>query len=175
VIGQMLDYAANGVRYWPVEMLRARFEAGCAAHSPPLDPTRALVEALGISVGDTAETIAAFWSRVKTNLQAGRIRMVFVADEIPVELARVVEFLNAELDPAQVLAVEVKQFANDTLRTLVPRVIGQTARKAADIGGRKWDEPSFFWELEQRRGKRETSACRAIFDWADLHLQGAPG
>jgi hypothetical protein len=62
---------------------------------------------LGDSAGDSEDGIAAFWSRVKTNLQAGRIRMVFVADEIPIELARVVEFLNTEMDPAEVLAVEV--------------------------------------------------------------------
>jgi hypothetical protein len=29
VVGQMLDYAANAVVYWPVETIRARFEEGC--------------------------------------------------------------------------------------------------------------------------------------------------
>src|SRR6516165_10561411 len=29
VVGQMLDYAANAVAYWPVETIRARFEEGC--------------------------------------------------------------------------------------------------------------------------------------------------
>jgi hypothetical protein len=29
VVGQMLDYAANVVAYWPVEAVRARFEEGC--------------------------------------------------------------------------------------------------------------------------------------------------
>ena len=33
-----------------------------------------------------------FWQRAKTNLQAGRVRMVFVADEIPTELRRIVDF-----------------------------------------------------------------------------------
>jgi hypothetical protein len=46
--------------------------------------------------------------------------MVFVADEIPLELARMVEFLNAQMDPAEVLAVEVKQFTNTLLRPLSP-------------------------------------------------------
>jgi hypothetical protein len=173
VIGQMLDYAANGVRYWPVGTLRARFEARCAALVPPQDPTEALAHALGIREGENEDIIAAFWSMVKTNLQAGRIRMVFVADEIPVELARVVEFLNAEMDPAEVLAVEVKQFANDALRTLVPRVIGQTAEAQIKKGGgrthREWDEASFFSDLEQRRGKRDASLARGIYDWA-THL-----
>lgn len=31
VVGQMLDYGANAVVYWPVEQLRAEFEQGCAA------------------------------------------------------------------------------------------------------------------------------------------------
>jgi hypothetical protein len=30
VVGQMLDYAANAVVYWPVEDIRARYEATCA-------------------------------------------------------------------------------------------------------------------------------------------------
>jgi hypothetical protein len=29
VIGQMLDYAANAVAYWPVEEVKARFEGRC--------------------------------------------------------------------------------------------------------------------------------------------------
>src|SRR5262249_1203637 len=29
VVGQMLDYGANAVAYWPVEAIRARFDEGC--------------------------------------------------------------------------------------------------------------------------------------------------
>jgi len=32
------------------------------------------------------------------------IRMLFVADRIPAELRRIVEFLNEQMDPAEVLA-----------------------------------------------------------------------
>ena len=39
---------------------------------------------------------------------------------------RVVESLNSQMDPAEVLAVEVKQFVGENLKTLVPRVVGQT-------------------------------------------------
>jgi hypothetical protein len=168
VIGQMLDYAANGVRYWPVETLRARFERTCEIQDPKQDPTKTLADAFSIEYG-SEDQVAAFWSRVKSNLQAGRIRMIFVADEIPVELARVVEFLNTQMDPAEVLAVEVKQFANDTLQTLVPRLVGQTAeaqgRKGIGTAQRQWDESSFFQELERRRGEREASVCREILQW----------
>jgi hypothetical protein len=68
----------------------------------------------------------AFWQSVKTNLQAGRIRMLFVADRIPPELRRVVEFLNRQMDPAEVLALELRQFQGEGLKTIVPVVYGQT-------------------------------------------------
>jgi hypothetical protein len=33
VVGQMLEYAANAIVYWPVETLRARFEGSCQSRS----------------------------------------------------------------------------------------------------------------------------------------------
>jgi hypothetical protein len=102
VVGQMLDYAANAVVYWPVEQLRAEFEQGCAAVGTT--PQVEIRDRLGLHDGD-AELL---WQRVKTNLQAGRIRMLFVADRIPAELRRIVEFLNEQMDPAEVLALELR-------------------------------------------------------------------
>ena len=49
-----------------------------------------------------------------------------MADEIPTELRHVVEFLNRQMDPAEVLAVEIKQYVGGDLKTLVPRIMGQT-------------------------------------------------
>jgi hypothetical protein len=46
---------------------------------------------------------------------------------IPPELRSSVEFLNQQMDPAQVLAVEIRRFVGTSLNVLVPRVIGQTA------------------------------------------------
>ena len=69
-----------------------------------------------------------FWTKVKTNLQAGKVRLVFVADGIPPELRRIVEFLNEQMVAAEVLAVEVRQYRGDGLRTLVPRVYGKTGQ-----------------------------------------------
>ena len=103
VVGQMLEYAANAVVYWPVEEIRAKFDATCQAKG--LNSEDALEAFLGPS-----EDSDAFWQKAKTNLQAGKIRMLFVADEIPKELRRIVEFLNEQMNPAEVLAVEIKQF-----------------------------------------------------------------
>jgi len=162
VVGQMLDYAANAVRYFPVEMLQSRFEERCRAER--LDAENELVRFLGAD-GD----VTTFWQNVKTNLQAGRIRMVFVADEIPHDLRRIVEFLNEQMDPAEVLAVEIRQYVATGLRTLVPRVIGQTAeaqQKKSPVARRQWDEASFFQQMQAHRSELETSGARRILQWA---------
>lgn len=160
VVGQMLDYAANAVVYWPVEAIRAEFEAN------PENPNRAVTDFLGDAGTDEEE----FWQKAKTNLQAGKIRLVFVADEIPAELRRIVEFLNQQMDPAEVLAVEIKQYVGGALRTMVPRVVGQTATAqqkknpvARTVG--QWDEAAFFQELEAQVPAAVVPA-RAIFEWS---------
>jgi len=124
VVGQMMDYAANGVAYWPIEQIRASFEREYEEQG--IDPAIQISQFLG---EDTDEE--SFWEQVEANLRAGRIRMLFVADQIPSELARIVEFLNEHMGP-EVLAVEIQPYqGGDGLRTLVPRLIGNTERAQA--------------------------------------------
>ena len=68
-----------------------------------------------------------FWQDVSTNLAAKRLRLLFVADDIPDPLKRVVEFLNGQMPAIEVLAVEIKQFRGKSTQILVPQVIGRTA------------------------------------------------
>ncbi len=165
VVGQMLDYAANAVVYWPIEHLQVRFERTCTDRGD--DPENALKEFLGPEGGEPER----FWQTVKTNLQAGRVRLLFVADVIPEELRRVVEFLNQQMDPAEVLALEVRQYVGPSLRTLVPRLIGRTAeaeqRKstAGTRPSRQWNEASFFNELIERGLTKEAQVARRLLDW----------
>ena len=66
------------------------------------------------------------------NLRAQRLRLLFVADEIPDTLERIVEFLNSHMPEIEVLAVEIKQFRGESTQTLVPRILG----RAADVSTR---------------------------------------
>ena len=73
-----------------------------------------------------------FWAQVDSNLSAGSVRLVVAADEIPKELARIIEFLNEQMK-ATVLGVELKYFeAEDGRRTLAPRLVGETERAATN-------------------------------------------
>ena len=172
VVGQMLDYASHAVAYWSADRLREQFEAACKATGD--DPIFLLQELLADETGDAA-AVDEFWMRVESNLRTGTIRLVFVADEIPRELRRIVEFLNTYLSPTEVLAVEVRQFVGSGgLKSLVPQVIGQTtraqARKSAGARPqRQWDEDSFFAELEERNGSAAVTTARQILKWCGLH------
>ena len=119
VVGQMLDYAAHAALTWTAQELRLTFEASTSNHH---DVLRDLLQTDDEPDADT------FWNDVATNLAATRLRLLFVADEIPDSLARIVSFLNEQTrDNIEVLAVEIKQFSGETTQTLVPRVIGRTA------------------------------------------------
>jgi hypothetical protein len=168
VVGQMLDYAANGVVYWPVEEIRSRFEAKCFTANQ--DSSHLLADLLGADAD-----IDAYWQRVKTNLQAGRIRMLFVADMIPPELRRIVEFLNVQMNPAEVLALELRQYEGEGLRTLVPTIYGKTeqaqTRKAPTGPNCQWDEVGVFSDMGQRAGPEAVQVGKSIATWMKSHCQ----
>ncbi|MBD2484598.1 hypothetical protein [Planktothrix sp. FACHB-1365] len=165
MIGQMLDYAANLAFYWPIESIIAQFEANCREQGR--DPEQVFEEFLGSDLNEDG-----FWQKVRTNLQAGKLRLVFVADDIANPLRRVVEFLNKQTDLVEVLALEIKQYVSqEGLKTLVPRLIGQTAeaqqKKLSAMGERRrWDEVSFFEEFQVRRGGDEAEMAEEIHNWA---------
>lgn len=160
VVGQMLDYAANCAIYWSVETLQSGLEQTCRQAGRESEVV--LTELLGPS-GEIDE----FWQRVKTNLQAKKIRLLFVADVIPLELRRIVEFLNEQMDPAEILAIELRQFAGGQLKTIVPTVYGQTQQATRKRGGvvTRWDERTLFDKLARTVGAKELHIARQIYEW----------
>jgi len=130
VIGQMLDYAANATLYWPTDRIRALAAETCGGTQQLDDCVRKLIGVTNAQ--DSVLEIQAYWRKVDHNLRNGELRLLFVADEIPRELRRVIEFLNEHMPRIEVLGVEVRQFAGERMRALVPRVIGQTERARQD-------------------------------------------
>lgn len=162
VVGQMLDYAANATEHWRVGHMRERFVANCQQRG--VDAAKRLREFLGDNV-DPEE----FWERANRNLQERKLRLLFVADVIPTELQRIVEFLNEQMNNTEVLAIEIKQFVGQQgLRSLVPRVIGQTTKAQTVKGTQRRptiNEDEFFAHLNQR-SPEAARVARKILDWA---------
>jgi hypothetical protein len=183
VVAQMLDYAANGSAFWTPEQLRARFEG-----ADPAGAAERLLGWLDSTGSDPDEVVDAFWLAVGTNLREGRIRLVFVADQIPASLQRLVEFLNEQMPRIEVLALEVQQYrvAEGQTGALVPRLVGQTSRaqavKEASVPTHPRDLPWTEDEvLEQvtHAGGDVLPVAQAVLKWArdrpDVRASGGRG
>lgn len=163
VVGQMLEYAAHASRAWTVGELREAFET--SADEDGDDPQEQLATLLGQPEPDEER----FWESVATNLAAERLRLLFVADEIPDELARVVEFLNRQMPDIEVLAVEIKQFRGGSSQIIVPRVIGTLAASVKAPAGRtrvKLTRESFLDAFDDAQIR---SAADRLLQVADNH------
>ena len=161
IVGQVLEYAAHAAGTWTADELRRTFEESASAdgHDPG--------EELRILLGTDRELDTnGFWENVATNLSARRMRLLFVADEIPDPLERVVEFLNAEMPNIEVLAVEIKQFRGEQTQTLVPRVLGRIANASGlplTGRGRSLNRETF---LDQFTVAEERNSAALILDVA---------
>jgi hypothetical protein len=128
------------------------------------DPDELVAEAAGPEA-DVEE----FWEQAGENLRSAKIRLVFVADQIPSELRRLIEFLNGQM-LAEVLGIEVRQYVGEGVKTLVPRVIGQTAeveaRKGPAIAGWFWASPGRAVDVRraggEARGRGGTRGARPV-------------
>lgn len=151
VVAQMLDYAANGAAWWSGGWMRDQLAIRCSGEG--LDPDEEVVRLLANSLG-----VEDFWQRAESNLRAGRLRLVFVADTIPKELLTIVEFLNSQFSQAEVFAVELRYFEGGEYSTHIPRVVGRTATAEA---------------VKQSTGRRRTWTRSEFVD--DALRRGPPG
>lgn len=174
VVAQMLDYASNGSAFWTPAHLRSWFESN--------DPGRAtehLMALLGPSQDDPDAAAEEFWQKVGANLKEGRIRLVFVADEIPASLQRLVEFLNEQMPRVEVLAVEIRQYRAKGSKpgALVPRIIGQTSRaqaakeQTASTAHRvtPWTADEVLQTVTDGASADGAAVAKTVINWAAAH------
>ncbi len=169
IVGQMLDYAATASGVWSGGGLRSAFEQDSVKRdADPVIELRKLLkpddDTEPDEEADLEDLIDEFWDRAATNLDANRLRLLFVADEIPAELERVVKFLNEQTrDNLEVLAVEVKQYPGKFGDALVSRVIGQAE---ANLNTRRPDarRASIREEVLERCTPSGRSALESLID-----------
>jgi len=165
VVGQLLDYAANAAANWGGDTLRQLFDQQCVERG--VDPDETVRESLAAVVD-----VDAFWASVRGNVAAERLRLVFVADAIPSELRRIVEYLNGQMTETEVVAIEVKQYRDATgaHQALVPRLVGDTEAARQTKGRaqtRRWDRESILATLEQRVDGVAAEVAQRLFGWVD--------
>jgi len=171
VVGQMLDYAANAVAYWPDGEMHRQFVDTCKKQDKNPD------EELLVTLGEGIE-VESFWETAEFNLKQGKVRLIFLADRIPPELQRIIEFLNEKMSPTEVLGVEIRYYSGEGFSTHIPRVIGQTGEAQLQKATRKgnslrntWDEESFFEDVAKRKEngsltEQQVLLIRQIYNFA---------
>jgi hypothetical protein len=127
IVGQMFDYAANGVKYWPIDRLREWLTARSGGADKAAEN---IVNLLEVEDNDRDATVESFWNRVDDNLSAGRLRLLFVADFIPHELRRIIEFLNEQMQQTEVLGIAIARHQSGGMQVLAPTVFGRTEHAA---------------------------------------------
>jgi hypothetical protein len=151
VIGQMIEYAANGHYYWDEADLATRATKNAEAGGSSLeDLLRSLSPDDDLSVGE-------FFERLQLNLKEGQLRLVFFLEESPLELRSIVDFLNRQMERSEVLLVEAQQFRDNATTVIYPRLFGFTEEarqvkksRTVSVGPkRKWDEVSFKESLNE--------------------------
>lgn len=162
VIGQIIEYAANASKSWASG--RARQHAVEYWSKKDQDLEGVLTQAYGdIDVEE-------FWGVVEANLDQGRIRLIIAADEIRPEVRRMIEYLNSEMQNAEVLGLELKAFGDSSESlVLVPRIVGQTqaeAERRLSVGGSNLWTRRDLSDAFDERSNRASKAMQQLLDWA---------
>ena len=76
-----------------------------------------------------------------------------------------VEFLNVQMSPAEVLGIEIRQYVGEGLQTLVPRVIGRTV---PTTGPReRWNRDRFFRAMAVGAEEAEIRIAEELLGYAE--------
>jgi len=166
VVGQMLEYAANGHYYWSKEDIRNYAEQVAKKNGMTLE------EEIKRLQPEEPETVDEFFQHVQDNLREGQIRLVFFMEESPAELKSVVEFLNKQMERSEVLIVEARQYEYEGTKIVTPVLFGFTeearqVKKTVSVttGQRKkWDKESFFNDARGRLKADEVNSIKLLLD-----------
>ena len=172
VVGQVMEYAANGQFYWDREILKSFSEKTAA------DTGEALDDALAKIQQEEQITADLFFQRVEENLKEGNVRLIFFMEEAPSELKSIVEFLNKQLDRTEMLIVEACQFEKEGLRVVAPSLFGYTeqarqAKKASVIepseSRRTWTRSSVVEHITDKGPSELASRVNRLLQFVDQH------
>jgi len=169
VIGQMLDYAANGHYYWSKDEIREYATQSAVANGLTIE------EEIKRLQPEEPDSVDVFFQRIQDNLREGQVRLVFFMEEAPQELKSIVDFLNKQMERSEVLIVEARQYESQGNRIVVPvlfgfteeaRLIKKTVSVTSSQGRKKWDKESFFNDAKQNLTETQFTSVKRLFEKA---------
>lgn len=160
IVGQLLDYAAHARGSLSTDRMQEWLEDEANRRGTTAETL--LAETLDVDDPDS------YWATVASNLDAERFRLVFVSDQIPPSLRRIIEFLSEHTD-IDVLGIEVSQYTDGegAQQIIVPRFVGETEgvreKKRGQRRRRRIDRDAL---LSSYASSEDKAAALALLDWA---------
>lgn len=171
VVGQILEYAANAQFYWTADFLKTCADTYAQEKGTTLDNLLLDLRPDGELSADGLFEVAV------QKLKQGIIRLVFFLDEAPRELKSLADFLNRQMEWAEVLVVEAKQYTDGQHTIIVPRLFGFTEQirvekevrreqSTQSPSRRKWSEGAFFADAQRRMSSDQLAAVRVLYQFS---------
>lgn len=150
VAAQMLDYASRA-SFWHIDKLQEL----ALEHNKDSETATSLLSSQD------------FWSIVDSNLKAGKLRMVFVADEIPDELATIITFLDKHLDTIDVYGVSITQYTSNGSTMYIKNIVELPEVAPESLEPLKeWNEERFLTQATSIGGAEVYDVTKKVVDWA---------
>ena len=156
VLAQVLDYgAALWSTYQDPESFLRMLEERLAARGESLSELLSFGEASEIEAG------------IKECIQSGSFRFIIMMDQVPSALKDLIQFVNSHSN-FSVYAVELEHYEHGDLHIFVPHVFGAEERKRGYVSSssKKWDEASFFQDLEEKTDAHTVAAVRKLYEFS---------
>jgi hypothetical protein len=171
VVGQMLDYVANGHHYWKASEIMEFAQQSASKQGRTIETA---IASLGPSL---VENIEVYFKEVETNLREGNVRMVFVLEDSSYELRSIVEFLQNQMQRVDVFLVEIRQYEVAGQRIVVPTLFGYTERahrakqdatQPRISGGRRvWNRESFMEDAQTKSTMAQLDSIKRVLSTAE--------
>lgn len=160
VVGQILEYTANAIAFWSPDFIESQLKERCQADD--LDIDEVIKEHSGKSVED-------FMALVSENLEASKIRILIVGEQIPIRLETTLEFLNKNMPKVEVIALEIQRYTHNNEQIIVPKIVGATdaAKAKAKIELSEEEKHEMFFKTLEAQDKDKADFCRRVLTWAD--------
>ncbi len=110
-------------------------------------------------------------SSMQTNLNGGTFKFVVLMDSLHRQLKDLILFMNRN-SQFDIYAVELEYYKHQTFEIIIPKIFGTEVKKdivsakGSGSGRRKWDEVTYWQEVENKLNTSKVEAIRKIYDWA---------
>lgn len=167
VVAQVLDY---GAALWSSSPDFADFKVQLDKH---------VQEKFGVPLPDKLKDCFALdddgveelMANVQANLNSGTFKFVVPMDRLHQRLKDMIVFLNRS-SQFNVYAVELDYYKHDIHEIIIPRLFGAevkkdaTSAKPSSGSRRKWDEASYWQEVDANLDAQNVQALRKLYEWA---------